>query len=67
MILTASQHERLDTLSGTVVGSENNCPVVCSDNGKLIRISPEGRVLEVSKQTREAISRRLLDRWERDS
>ncbi len=66
MILTAPQHERLDSLTGNVVGIEDSCPVICSENGRLIRISPEGRVLEVSKQVREQISRRLLDRWERD-
>ncbi len=68
MILTREQEERMSVLmDGTkVIGSEDDCPIIVYPNGRLMKVSRQGRLVSVRKDTEDQIAKRMLKRWERD-
>ncbi len=67
MINTPDQLDRMDVLpeDAKVIGYEDDCPVV-RFNGRMARITREGRVIAPSKKAEDQIAKRMLKRWERE-
>ena len=64
MKLTVAQENRLHTLTGRVVGLDEECPIIRYPNGRLMKVSKLGRMVSVGKAAEREISERQIECWE---